>query len=148
MMGYLQLPGKTREVVRDGWYMTGDIGHLDDYGFLHLTDRLFRFSKIGGEMVPHLRVEEALQNAFPEESFGVAGAPDEAKGEHLVVLYTNPLRQPQELWAALGKAGLPRLWVPKREHFHLVEALPVLGTGKTDLRELKRLALQRSGIKA
>jgi acyl-[acyl-carrier-protein]-phospholipid O-acyltransferase/long-chain-fatty-acid--[acyl-carrier-protein] ligase len=148
MMGYLQQPEKTREVSRDGWYMTGDIGHLDDYGFLHLTDRLFRFSKIGGEMVPHLKVEEVLQAAFPEEGFGVAGAPDEAKGEHLVVLYTNPARAPQELAAALVASSLPKLWIPKREHFHLVEAIPTLGTGKTDLRELKRLALQRSGAKA
>jgi len=144
MLGYLGQPALTREVVRQGWYKTGDIGHLDEHGFLHLTDRLFRFSKIAGEMVPHLKVEEALLAAFPEDGFGVAGAPDESKGEHLVVLYTNPIRTPAELWSCLNASSLPKLWLPRREQFHCVEAIPLLGSGKVDLRELKRLALQRS----
>jgi len=89
-------------------------------------------------------VEEALLAAFPEDGFGVAGAPDESKGEHLVVLYTNPIRTPAELWSCLNASSLPKLWLPRREQFHCVEAIPLLGSGKVDLRELKRLALQRS----
>jgi acyl-[acyl-carrier-protein]-phospholipid O-acyltransferase/long-chain-fatty-acid--[acyl-carrier-protein] ligase len=144
MMGYLNAPEKTAEVVRKGWYLTGDIGWMDEDGFLHLTDRLFRFSKIGGEMVPHIRVEEVLQAAWPEEGFGVTAVPDEAKGERLVVLYTNPERRPDELKAALESSALPKLWIPKT--YYPVEAIPVLGTGKTDLREMKRVALQRAGM--
>src|SRR5262249_34492879 len=60
MQGYFGLPHKTAEVLRDGWYVTGDIATMDEDGFLQITDRLSRFSKIGGEMVPHIKVEERL----------------------------------------------------------------------------------------
>ena len=65
MCGYLDRPDKTTEVLRDGWYTTGDIAALDEDGFLQITDRLSRFSKIGGEMVPHVKVEEKLHEAPP-----------------------------------------------------------------------------------
>src|SRR5262249_57044438 len=61
MRGYLNMPEKTAEVVRDGWYVTGDIARIDAEGFITITDRASRFSKIGGEMVPHIKVEEILQ---------------------------------------------------------------------------------------
>ncbi len=54
MAGYLNQPDRTAEVLRDGWYVTGDIATMDEDGFITITDRLSRFSKIGGEMVPHL----------------------------------------------------------------------------------------------
>ena len=60
MKGYLGKPEKTAEVLRDGWYVTGDIASQDEDGFLTITDRLSRFSKIGGEMVPHIKIEEHL----------------------------------------------------------------------------------------
>ena len=60
MQGYLDKPEKTAEVLRDGWYTTGDIAAEDEDGFLTITDRLSRFSKIGGEMVPHIKIEESL----------------------------------------------------------------------------------------
>ena len=63
MLGYLDRPDATAEVLRDGWYSTGDLGHLDEDGFLVITDRLSRFSKIGGEMVPHRAVEAAVLEA-------------------------------------------------------------------------------------
>ena len=63
MRGYLGQPEKTAEVLRDGWYVTGDVAALDEDGFLLITDRLTRFSKIGGEMVPHVKVEEKLHEA-------------------------------------------------------------------------------------
>ena len=75
MQGYLGKPEKTAEVLRDGWYVTGDIASLDEDGFLEITDRLSRFSKIGGEMVPHIKIEEKLHElaGATEQSFVVTG---------------------------------------------------------------------------
>ena len=89
MQGYLGRPEKTAEVLRDGWYVTGDIAAIDEDGFLQITDRLSRFSKIGGEMVPHIKIEEKLHElaGSTEQTFVVAGVPDEKKGERLVVLH-------------------------------------------------------------
>ncbi len=89
MQGYLGRPEKTAEVLRDGWYCTGDVATLDEDGFLQITGRLSRFSKIGGEMVPHLKIEEKLHElaGAAEQTFVVMGVPDEKKGERLVVLH-------------------------------------------------------------
>ncbi len=61
MIGYHHAPEKTQQVLRDGYYVTGDLAYVDDDGFLFITDRLARFSKIGGEMVPHLKIEDAVE---------------------------------------------------------------------------------------
>jgi acyl-[acyl-carrier-protein]-phospholipid O-acyltransferase/long-chain-fatty-acid--[acyl-carrier-protein] ligase len=140
MLGYLHQPEKTVEVLRDGWYITGDIARLDDQGFLQITDRLSRFSKIAGEMVPHLRVEEAIGNALGGTACAVTALSDEQRGERLVALYMNPDISPVELWKRLADTDLPRLWLPKRENLYQVDALPQLGTGKKDLRGIKMLA--------
>src|SRR5215472_3210452 len=85
MLGYLGRPEQTAEVLRDGWYVTGDIAALDEDGFLTITDRLSRFSKIGGEMVPHVKIEEKLHElaGVTESTFAVTGVPDGQKGERL-----------------------------------------------------------------
>jgi acyl-[acyl-carrier-protein]-phospholipid O-acyltransferase/long-chain-fatty-acid--[acyl-carrier-protein] ligase len=140
MLGYLGQPEKTREALRDGWYNTGDIGVVDEDGFLRITDRLARFSKIGGEMVPHLKVEEAVLAATGGEPCCVAGLPDERKGERIVVLYTARGVTPEEVWRRLSETDLPKLWVPKRESIYQVDALPTLGTGKIDLRGVRAQA--------
>ena len=90
MTGYLKRDDLTANVMRDGWYITGDIALVDEDGFLTITDRLSRFSKIGGEMVPHGKVEEALQQAAGTDIqvFAVTGIPDDRKGEQLAVLHT------------------------------------------------------------
>jgi acyl-[acyl-carrier-protein]-phospholipid O-acyltransferase/long-chain-fatty-acid--[acyl-carrier-protein] ligase len=146
MQGYLGKPEKTAEVLQDGWYVTGDIAAEDEDGFLTITDRLSRFSKIGGEMVPHIKVEESLQDAIEasEQRLVVTGVPDGKKGERLVVLHTL---NPEELQAALEKlpsAGLPNLWTPRANQFFYIEELPLLGTGKLDLRRVKQMALEFS----
>jgi len=144
MQGYLNQPEKTAAVLQDGWYNTGDIAEEDEDGFIRITDRLSRFSKIGGEMVPHIKVEETLQAiaGAAEQVFAVTSIPDERKGEKLVVLYTLPVEQLGNWLTQLGSSELPPLWRPRPDQFLHVEALPYLGTGKLDLRRIREIALQ------
>jgi acyl-[acyl-carrier-protein]-phospholipid O-acyltransferase/long-chain-fatty-acid--[acyl-carrier-protein] ligase len=146
MLGYLGQPEKTAAVLRDGWYSTGDIAALDEDGFVQITDRLSRFSKIGGEMVPHIKVEEKLHElaGLTEQTFVVTSGADEKKGERLVVLHKL---SPDRLLPVLEKltaSDLPNLWKPKADAFLHVETFPLLGTGKLDLRKVKEVALQSS----
>ena len=146
MQGYLDKPEKTAEVLQDGWYVTGDIATEDEDGFLTITDRLSRFSKIGGEMVPQIKIEEQLQElaGATDQVFVVTGVPDEKKGERLVVLHTL---DPEELRTVIEKlptVDLPNLWTPRPDQFFAVEELPHLGTGKLDLRRIHELALEFS----
>src|SRR5262249_1444453 len=135
MAGYLGKPDLTRQVIRDGWYVTGDIARYDEDGFLTITDRLTRFSKIGGEMVPHQKVEDQLHDILgtSERKLVVIGVPDESKGERLVVLHM-PLNgvDVRQLCQQLSSRGLPNLWIPRERDFFEVGELPVLGPGKLD----------------
>jgi acyl-[acyl-carrier-protein]-phospholipid O-acyltransferase/long-chain-fatty-acid--[acyl-carrier-protein] ligase len=144
MRGYLGRPEKTAEVLRDGWYCTGDVAALDEDGFLQITDRLNRFSKIGGEMVPHIRVEEKLHEiaGVTEQTFVVTGVPDEKKGERLVVLHKLPDEKLASCLEKLAQSDLPNLWKPRADQFFRVENFPLLGTGKLDLRKVKEVAAQ------
>jgi acyl-[acyl-carrier-protein]-phospholipid O-acyltransferase/long-chain-fatty-acid--[acyl-carrier-protein] ligase len=144
MQGYLSRPEKTAEVLKDGWYVTGDIAALDVDGFLQITDRLSRFSKIGGEMVPHIKVEEKLHElaGVTEQTFVVTGVPDEKKGERLVVLHKIADGQLQACLEKLAQSDLPNLWKPRPDQFFRVDAFPYLGTGKIDLRKVKDLAAE------
>ncbi len=143
MVGYLNRPEKTAEVLQDGWYNTGDIATVDEDGFLRITDRLSRFSKIGGEMVPHIRVEEKLHELLQADGqiLAVTAIPDEKKGERLVVIHTLKEEVLRECLEKLSKSDLPPLWKPRPDQFLFVEKLPYLGTGKLDLRRLRELAL-------
>jgi acyl-[acyl-carrier-protein]-phospholipid O-acyltransferase/long-chain-fatty-acid--[acyl-carrier-protein] ligase len=147
MQGYLGRPDKTAEVLKDGWYTTGDIAALDEDGFLQITDRLSRFSKIGGEMVPHVRVEEKLHEfaGAAEQLFVVTGVPDERKGERLVVLHKLADGKLEPCLEKLSKSDLPNLWKPRPDQFFHVEAFPYLGSGKLDLRKVREIAAESSG---
>lgn len=142
MRGYLKQPERTAKVLVDGYYNTGDMARLDDEGFLHITGRLSRFSKIGGEMVPHLKVEECLQEIMDEATCLVIGVPDAQRGERLVVLHTSKTLTPAAMVEHLNNADLPALWIPKPNQFFAVESIPTLGTGKTDLRKATDLAIE------
>ncbi len=147
MKGYLNQPELTSKVLRDGWYETGDVGHIDDDGFLFITGRQSRFSKIGGEMVPHIQIEEAIQEIVGESedilNIGVTSVADEKKGERIIVLHTKLTKTPSEIVKGLSAKGLPNLFLPSEDSFIEVEAIPLLGTGKLDLRGLQQMAKEK-----
>jgi acyl-[acyl-carrier-protein]-phospholipid O-acyltransferase/long-chain-fatty-acid--[acyl-carrier-protein] ligase len=152
MQGYLGQPELTAQVMRDGWYVTGDMATIDADGFITITGRQSRFSKIGGEMVPHGRVEELLQQIVApggdHAAVAITAMNDERKGERLLVLHTHTDKTPEQLTRALADAGLPNLWIPGTDSFFEVEAIPVLGTGKLDLQGVKILAAERAHEKS
>lgn len=139
MQGYWGQPDLTATVVREGWYDTGDIGYVDNDGFIHITDRLARFSKIGGEMVPHGKVEAAIDAILGDRCSVVLSLPDAKKGERLGVLYVSDALEPAELADRLQQSGLPSLWIPRRDAMARVAELPLLATGKVDLRTAGRM---------
>jgi acyl-[acyl-carrier-protein]-phospholipid O-acyltransferase/long-chain-fatty-acid--[acyl-carrier-protein] ligase len=140
--GYLNAPQVNAEVLKEGWFKTGDIGRFDEDGFLYIEGRLSRFSKIGGEMVPHETIEQKILRALNIEEQGeriitVMGVPDATKGEALVLLSTIDIDQPA-LRASLSGAGVPNLWIPRT--IRRIEAVPALASGKLDLVGCKKLA--------
>jgi acyl-[acyl-carrier-protein]-phospholipid O-acyltransferase/long-chain-fatty-acid--[acyl-carrier-protein] ligase len=142
--GYLGDEEQTRAVLRDGWFVTGDLARFDDTGFLFIEGRLSRFSKLGGEMVPHITIEQRIMTEFgldgrEQQPVVVVGVPDIAKGESLVALSVEPLSA-DDVREKLSAAGLPNLWIPKKV-IH-VEKIPTLGTGKLDLRGCQRVAME------
>ena len=147
MLGYLGRDDLTDEIFLHGGYNTGDIGHVDDDGFIFITGRLARFAKIGGEMVPMDLVEEKLMEALQEiagadhdHELAVAKVSDKAKGERLLLIYTSLPCAPRELLDR-GR-DLPALFKPKKRDAYKVDELPILGTGKRDLNKLEQLAEQ------
>ncbi len=142
--GYLDDPQKTSAAFRDGWFVTGDLGRLDEEGFLFIEGRLSRFSKIGAEMIPHGTIEQKIAESFGLDqgegpAIAVMGVPDKVKGEALVLLTTLPITS-DELRDKLLGAGFTNLWVPKI--IYRVDQIPVLGTGKLDLKRCRDLALE------
>lgn len=151
MAGYLNQPELTAKVMNNGWYITGDVGFIEPDGFIHITGRESRFSKIGGEMVPHIQVEEELNKILGGDedvlTLAVCGVPDEKKGERLVVLYTQLSQEPSAIVKKLIESGLPSIYNPGADGFIRVDSIPILGTGKLDLRGLQALAKELAGSK-
>ena len=142
MKGYLNDPEQTAKVLQFGYYDTGDIGMIDEHGYIYITGRASRFSKIGGEMVPHESIEECISRIrnSPERDVAVSGRQDDKRGERLVVFYTSDDLDPQEIISAMRAEKLPNLWIPKSEDFVKIDKIPHLGSGKLDLKALKELA--------
>jgi acyl-[acyl-carrier-protein]-phospholipid O-acyltransferase/long-chain-fatty-acid--[acyl-carrier-protein] ligase len=139
---YLEDEPGTAEALRGGWFVTGDLGRIDEDGFVTVEGRLARFSKVGGEMVPHGTIEQKIAELFgvdPGEvqAVVVVGIPDQAKGERLVILTTLELSL-EAVKERLAAAGFPNLWIPRT--VLMVDAIPVLGTGKLDIAGCRRLA--------
>ena len=149
MKGYLNRQDLTDEVIVDGWYKTGDVALVDDDGFIHITGRISRFSKIGGEMVPHVQVEETLLELIRDEveddgtyKLFVTSVPDERKGERLIVLHVGLPVDVETLRQGLQTAGLPTIYIPSSDSFLKVDEIPILGTGKVDLKGMQQLAVR------
>jgi acyl-[acyl-carrier-protein]-phospholipid O-acyltransferase/long-chain-fatty-acid--[acyl-carrier-protein] ligase len=143
--GYLHDEKRTAEVLRDGWFKTGDIGRFDEDGFLFIEGRLSRFSKIGGEMVPHESIEAKIVDLLglagrDERAVAIVGVQDEAKGEALVLLSAVDVDL-AHLRDKLRDAGVPNLWIPKK--VCRIEAIPVLASGKLDLKRCQELAIEQ-----
>jgi acyl-[acyl-carrier-protein]-phospholipid O-acyltransferase/long-chain-fatty-acid--[acyl-carrier-protein] ligase len=148
MAGYLGRPEATAKVLKDGWYITGDIGRSDEDRFLTIGGRLSRFSKVGGEMIPHEKVEDAVRTAagVDDHALAVTGLSDARRGERLVVLYADlGGKSPEEISRILAARDIPRLWIPAAADYIKVEAIPILGNGKVDLGQLRRIAEARQG---
>lgn len=145
--GYLDDPVKSAEVLSDGWFRTGDVGRVDDAGFLYIEGRISRFSKIAGEMVPHETVEAAINKVLgldteSERRIAVVGVPDEQKGEAILLLSSvsgsSLIQECIDLRYKLMDEGLSSLWCPKR--IIAVNEIPVLASGKLDIKSCEALA--------
>jgi acyl-[acyl-carrier-protein]-phospholipid O-acyltransferase/long-chain-fatty-acid--[acyl-carrier-protein] ligase len=156
MKGYYKLPDKTAEVMRDGWYITGDVGRIDEDGFIFITGRESRISKIGGEMVPHILIEEevmkivsenvSVDSESAEPLVAVTALPHSTRGEQIIVLYRDPSVEPEKVVERLLSTSMPRIWIPRADGFFKVDSIPLLGTGKLDLAAVKRMAVEHTRI--
>ena len=151
MKGYYGRQDLTDELIVDGWYRTGDVAEIDDDGFIRITGRVSRFSKIGGEMVPHVQIEEMLNEIIESTDedvlmAAVTAVPDKKRGERLIVIH-RPLQQtPNELREKLAdEKRIPNIFIPSADSFYETEELPLLGTGKLDLKGIKDMAMQQFG---
>jgi len=142
MKGYLHDLELTEKSIINGWYNTGDIAVIDNDGFITITGRFSRFSKIGGEMISHEFVENAIDRVISAESrvIAVTGIPDKAKGEKLIVFYKQLPMTPDKIIAELRNRGIGNIWIPKKNNFFQIDEIPSLGSGKLDIRGLNELA--------
>ena len=153
MLGYYGEPERTAKVLVDGWYCTGDLARMDEDGFVFITGRQSRFSKIGGEMVPHEGVEKIIGEIIglkPDDSLcvSVSSVEDNRKGEKLIVLYSDLKGfDPMDIIKELRNRDVPPIWIPAADAFYKVDAVPVLGSGKLDIQGAKDLAQKLAGPK-
>ncbi len=145
--GYLNQEKLNREILVDGWFCTGDVGRMDPEGFLHIEGRISRFSKIGGEMVPHEQLEIAILRAMSldptdsERHVAVVSVPDKQKGEAIVLLTTvvgpSVYQDLMVLRYKLMDLGIPSLWCPK--YLLPVKSIPIFTSGKLDIPQCEAI---------
>jgi len=145
MKGYFNDFEQTSLHIRSGWYDTGDMGNIDDDGYLWHVGRLKRFVKIGGEMVSLVKIEDILEKFLPEESHCcVVEIPDAKKGARIVGVVTTPLDEKVVLKQMA--AHLPPISLPKI--FLVWESLPKMGSGKIDFRTISEMAREQLSRKS
>lgn len=154
MKEYLNNPEATAKVLVDGWFNTEDVGYIDEDGFLWITDRLSRFAKVGGEMVPLGNIEAAIRQltGVNELAVAVTRLPDPKRGEKPVVVYTSFSKDPaqaavtpEQVCELLKQSGMPALWLPDVRDFVQVDELPVGTTQKLDLKKIEEIAREKLG---
>lgn len=142
MKGYWNQPEATAEVLRDGWFRTGDIGRLDPLGFLVIMDRAKDIVIRGGENIACMEVEYAISEHPAVNEVSVYGIPDDRLGEvpaATVMLMPNRQLDTAQLCEFLAER-LAAFKIPRAIRFQH-EQLPRTGTGKIAKRELRRLAI-------
>jgi len=138
----------TDRAIKDGWYNTADMARIDKEGFLTIEGRLSRFSKIAGEMVPHVGVEEVYleQLKTAEQVVAVTAFADAEKGEQLVVLHLDEAGRADDLHRIISRSKLPNIWKPRRANYIKIESMPKLGSGKLDIMKLRKIALDAKKV--
>lgn len=136
MKGYYDDPGLTEEAISGGWYNTGDMGFLDEDGYLWHAGRFKRFAKIGGEMVSLVKVENTLEKFLPDGiSCCVVEISDDKKGSIIVATVTSEVNKTEILRKMLNE--LPIIYLPRQ--FIILEELPMMPTGKIDFRKVTKM---------
>lgn len=143
MLGYLLAdnPGKLvppKSIYGDGWYDTGDIVHVDEDGFITIRGRSKRFAKVSGEMVSLTAVEQLATNAWPDAHHAVVSLPDPKKGEQIILVTTYKQASVSEL--AASAKGVAQISLPRK--ILVVDAIPVMATGKTNYIAVAELAVR------
>lgn len=137
--GELEPPSsEAGEGENNGWYNTGDVVEIDADGFVKILGRVKRFAKIAGEMVSLEVVEKLAASVSPGELHASTSITDEKRGEAIVLFSTDNNLTREALQQAAREQGLPEIAIPRA--VRIVEALPILGTGKTDYQMLKQMA--------
>jgi acyl-[acyl-carrier-protein]-phospholipid O-acyltransferase/long-chain-fatty-acid--[acyl-carrier-protein] ligase len=137
MAGYFGDVEETSVRIRNGWYDTGDMGLIDEDGYLWHKGRLKRFVKIGGEMISLVNVESILETMLPEGTLCcVVEVPNAIKGADIVVAITTQEVDVKNIQKQLKKQ-LPAIAMPKE--FYLVEHMPMMGSGKVNFRAVEEI---------
>jgi len=141
MIGYLGDLEETSRSIHNGWYDTGDMGMMDDDGFLWHKGRLKRFVKVAGEMVSLVKVEEILTEVLPEGVICcVVDVPNPTKGADVVAAVTTGEFDKKKVLKQMKK-NLPSIAVPKE--FYIIEDIPMMGSGKVNFREVEAICRER-----
>lgn len=147
MLGYMRASNKgvlekpRAEIdgqILEGWYDTGDIVEVDQYGFIYIKGRAKRFAKLGGEMVSLVAIEMALSELWPDVPLGIVAVPDSKKGEQLVLIIEKQDVTTNEIATYFATKGVSALWTPKK--ILCVKQAPMLGSGKFDYNKAKAMA--------
>ncbi len=142
MKGYLGDLEETSMRIHNGWYDTGDMGMIDEEGYLWHKGRLKRFVKVGGEMISLVRVEEVLNKFIPEGVLCcVVDVPNPTKGADVVAAITTGDLNQKKITKQMARE-LPKIAIPR--NFYVLEDIPVMGSGKINFREVEKICRKLS----